>query len=223
MIPIKDINPSRSFPVVNLGIVIVNILVFIYQYIILPRKLSVYFLLSLGCIPYEITHMTDLSPPNLLPPPFTIISSMFLHGGLAHLLSNMLFLWIFGDNVEDKMGHIRYLIFYLLCGVGGAITHIIFNIDSQLPCIGASGAISGVMGAYMLFFPMARIRTLIVFFIFIQLVDIPAFLMIGYWILIQFIFGISEIGTKGGGIAWFAHIGGFLAGLFFAPSMRESV
>jgi len=223
MIPIKDINPSRSFPMVNLGIIMLNVAIFIYQYIILPPKLSLYFLLSLSCIPYEITHMVDLSPPNLLPPPLTILSSMFLHAGIIHLLSNMLFLWIFGDNVEDKMGHIRYLVFYLLCGIGGTIAHIIFNISSKLPCIGASGAISGVMGAYMLFFPMARIRTLIILFIFIQMVDIPAFFMIGYWILIQLIFGISEIGTKGGGIAWFAHIGGFLTGLFIAPSMRKSV
>ncbi len=221
MIPLRDINPSHSFPVVNIGIISLNIIIFIYQYIILPHKLSLYFLLSLSCIPYEITHMVDLSPANLLPPPFTILSSMFLHGGLIHLLSNMLFLWIFGDNVEDRMGHIRYLIFYLLCGSGGAIVHIIFNANSQLPCIGASGAISGVMGAYLFFFPMARIRTLIILFIFIQIIDIPAFFMIGYWILIQFIFGISEIGTKGGGIAWFAHIGGFVTGLFIAPSMRE--
>ncbi len=221
MIPLRDINPSHSFPVVNIGIISLNIIIFIYQYIILPHKLSLYFLLSLSCIPYEITHMVDLSPANLLPPPFTILSSMFLHGGLIHLLSNMLFLWIFGDNVEDRMGHIRYLIFYLLCGSGGAIVHIIFNANSQLPCIGASGAISGVMGAYLFFFPMARIRTLIILFIFIQIIDIPAFFMIGYWILIQFISGISEIGTKGGGIAWFAHIGGFVTGLFIAPSMRE--
>jgi len=166
--------------------------------------------------------MIDLNPPNLIPPPFTILSSMFIHAGMLHLLSNMLFLWIFGDNVEDRLGHIRYFIFYVVCGIAGTLAHILFNIDSRLPCVGASGAISGVMGAYVLLFPMARIKTLLILGIFIQIVNIPAFLMIGYWIFIQIIFGISEIGGKGGGIAWFAHIGGFITGFLLALSMKGS-
>jgi len=166
--------------------------------------------------------MVDLYPPDLVPPPFTIISSMFIHGGLLHLLSNMLFLWVFGDNVEDRLSHIRYLIFYLTCGIAGALAHIMSNIYSKLPCIGASGAISGVMGAYMLFFPMARIKTLLILGIFIQIVNIPALLMIGYWIFIQVVLGISEIGAEGSGIAWFAHIGGFATGFLFALFRKGS-
>ena len=222
MIPLRDENPSRSFPITNVLIIIVNVTIFIYQYIILSGKLSEYFLIRLSCIPYEITHMIDLNPPNLIPPPFTILSSMFIHAGMLHLLSNMLFLWIFGDNVEDRLGHIRYFIFYVVCGIAGTLAHILFNIDSRLPCVGASGAISGVMGAYVLLFPMARIKTLLILGIFIQIVNIPAFLMIGYWIFIQIIFGISEIGAKGGGIAWFAHIGGFITGFLLALSMKGS-
>ncbi len=222
MIPLKDENPSRSFPIVNISIIIINIAVFIYQYIILSDKLRAYLTFSLGCVPYEITHLTDLPPTNIIPPPFTILSSMFIHGGFIHLMSNMLFLWIFGDNVEDKLGHLRYLLFYFLCGIAGSCAHIIVNSNSKLPCIGASGAISGIMGAYMIFFPLAKIKTLIILFIFIQIIEIPAFLMIGYWIFIQIIFGISETGAKGDGIAWFAHIGGFLTGTFLALNWRNS-
>jgi len=220
MIPLRDKNPSQHFPIVNLFIIFLNIAVYIYQYLILPDKLSRYFVFSLGCIPYEITHMVDLSPPNLVPIPLTMFTSMFIHGSFFHLLSNMLFLWIFGDNVEDRLGHLNYLIFFILCGLLAIFVHILFNPASKLPCIGASGAISGVMGAYMLFFPRARIKTLFVLFVIIQIVDIPAFIMIGYWIFVQIISGVSEIGHSGG-IAWFAHIGGFFSGVLLAPILRR--
>jgi membrane associated rhomboid family serine protease len=145
-----------------------------------------------------------------------------MHGGWIHVLSNMLFLWIFGDNIEDKLGHFRYLSFYLLCGVIASLSHILTNPSSQVPSIGASGAIAGVMGAYMVLFPKARIRTLLILGIFIQIVRVPAMVMLGYWILIQVLSGFAEIGLRaGGGIAWFAHIGGFIAGFFLIMVMKR--
>jgi len=213
MIPLRDENPSRTFPFVNILLVITNLTVFLYQHLLISGG-PVFFFHRLGCIPYEFSHFVDINPPSLIPIPLTILSAMFMHGGWIHLLSNMLFLWIFGDNVEDRLGHFRYLIFYIVCGIGASVTHIIMNLNSQVPSLGASGAIAGVMGAYMLFFPKARINTLIILVIFIQVVKIPAFIMIGYWLFIQVLSSFAESGgPTGGGIAWFAHIGGFLIGL----------
>ncbi len=135
---------------------------------------------------------------------------MFLHSGFMHIAGNMLFLWIFGDNVEDYFGHFPYLLFYLVCGIGSGITHIIFNFHSNLPALGASGAISGVMGAYIILFPRARVLTLV----FIFFIPIPAFIILGYWFLLQFLAGVSSVGVSAtGGVAWWAHIGGFLLGM----------
>jgi membrane associated rhomboid family serine protease len=135
---------------------------------------------------------------------------MFLHSGFMHIAGNMLFLWIFGDNVEDYFGHFPYLLFYLVCGIGSGLTHIIFNFHSPLPALGASGAISGVMGAYILLYPRARVLTLV----FIFFIPIPAFIILGYWFLLQFLAGVSSVGAAAtGGVAWWAHIGGFLLGM----------
>jgi membrane associated rhomboid family serine protease len=165
---------------------------------------------------YSANHFVSLYA--MIPARFyvsTLVTSMFLHGGWMHLIGNMWFLWIFGDNVEDSLGKFKYLLFYLACGVAAGLTHLFFNLDSRIPTVGASGAIAGVMGAYMLQFPHARVTTLIPLFIFFTTVDIPAWLVLAYWFVIQLVSGASDIATmhvQKGGVAWFAHVGGFLAG-----------
>jgi len=143
---------------------------------------------------------------------------MFLHGGWMHLLGNMLFLYIFGDNIEDVFGHFGYLVFYIFCGVGAGLVHVLFNLHSSIPALGASGAISGVMGAYAMYFPTHRILT----FFFIFLIPVPAFLILGYWFVLQFLAGVGGLGMAGtGGVAWWAHIGGFLMGAFIALMVKK--
>ena len=221
MIPLRDENPSSTVPFVNTALILVNISVFIHQNFLLPGGAEPLFS-RLGCIPYEFTHFVDINPPALVPIPLTILTAMFMHGGWIHLLSNMLYLWIFGDNIEDTLGHFKYLIFYIVCGAAASLFHIFTNLNSQIPTIGASGAIAGVMGAYMFLFPRARIRTLLILVIFIQVVRIPAIIMLGYWILIQVLSGFAEFGSgTGSGIAWFAHIGGFIAGFFLIVVMKK--
>lgn len=221
MIPLRDENPSRTVPIVNVFLIFANVSIFIYQYLLIPGGAKP-LILGLGLIPYEFSHFVDIGSDALVPVPLTVFTSMFMHGGLIHLIGNMLFLWIFGDNVEDKLGHIRYFFFYVLCGVGAALLHLFTNLDSKVPTIGASGAIAGVMGAYMILFPKARIRALLILGIFIQVVRIPAIIMIGYWMLIQVVSGLAEYGAStGGGIAWFAHIGGFISGAMLVMIMRK--
>lgn len=210
MIPFKDDNPTRTFPLFTIGIIFINIIVFLFQMTspIEPKRI-VY---SYGAIPYVLLTFKDIQPIH---PFLTVFTSMFMHGGIFHIFSNMLYLWIFGNNIEDKLGHMRFLIFYLLCGIVAAYTHAITEPRSMIPMIGASGAVSGILGAYALLFPHARIHTLIFFGFFIQVVRLPAFFVLGFWIVIQFINGILSKGIVGqGGVAWFAHIGGFLFGLF---------
>ncbi|MFH2011972.1 MAG: rhomboid family intramembrane serine protease [Pseudomonadota bacterium] len=164
----------------------------------------------MGIVPYEFTHFVDIPPSSLVPVPLTIFTAMFMHGGWIHLISNMLFLWVFGNNVEDVLGHIKYLYFYIVCGVFASFLHIFTNINSHVPSVGASGAIAGVMGAYLFLFPKVRIRTLVILIIFTQVIRLPAIFMLGYWILIQILSGFAEVGvSKGAGVAWFAHIGVF--------------
>jgi len=221
MIPLRAENPSRSVPFVNITLILANISVFIYQNFVVPGGAEPLFS-RLGCIPYEFTHFVDINPPALVPVPLTILTAMFMHGGWIHLLSNMLYLWIFGDNIEDTLGHLKYLSFYVLCGVIASLFHIFTNLNSQVPSLGASGAIAGVMGAYMLLFPKARIKTLLILVIFIRVVRIPAIIMLGYWILIQILSGFAEFGSRtGSGIAWFAHIGGFIAGFILITIIKK--
>ncbi len=221
MIPLKDENPSNTVPVINVLLIVTNILVFIYMNYAAPLSTrSIIF--KLGFIPYELFHFVDVNPKNLVPIPLTIFSAMFMHGGWLHLLSNMLYLWIFGDNIEDKLGHIRYLIFYIMCGITATLVHGFININSRIPTLGASGAIAGVLGAYMFLFPKARIKTFIFLGIFFQIIHIPAVIILGYWILIQILSVYAEYGSKtGAGIAWFAHIGGFIAGLVLIVVMKK--
>jgi len=191
------------------------------NYVALVATRSIIF--KLGFIPYELSHFVDVNPKNLVPIPLTIFTAMFMHGGWLHLLSNMLYLWIFGDNIEDVLGHVKYLFFYVMCGIAATLVHGFININSQIPTLGASGAIAGVLGAYIFLFPKARIKTLVILFVFIQIVHIPAVIMLGYWFLLQVLSAYAEHGSRsGGGIAWFAHIGGFVAGLVLIIMMKKS-
>ena len=221
MIPLKDDNPSHTIPFINILLIISNMSIFGWQILFVNQEASPLFL-RLGFIPYEFSHFKDIGPPNLVPFPLTFFTSMFLHGGWLHLLGNMLYLWIFGDNVEDRLGHARYLLFYILCGISATFVHGFMNLDSQVPVVGASGAIAGVLGAYMVLFPGARVQTLLILFVFIRVVRIPAIILLGYWILIQILSATAGYGKiSGGGIAWFAHIGGFAAGLVLVFAMKK--
>jgi len=211
MIPLKDDNPTRSWPLVTVGLIIVNVIVFLYQ-LSLGRGFGA-FMFKMGAIPYELTRFTDIDPQVAFPLPLTLLTSQFLHGGFLHLIGNMLYLWIFGDNIEDIMGHFRFFIFYLLCGILAATTHILTNINSEVPMVGASGAIAGVLGAYLVRYPRAKVSVLFFFFFIIRIIKVPAMFVLGFWIVIQVLSGLGSLNVGGGGVAWFAHIGGFLAGI----------
>jgi len=212
MIPIRDAIRSRTFPIVNVIIIVLNVLAFLWQLTQGPALKEALYLYGIVPLRYSdpglSAHFTGFQ--QFLP----FLTSMFLHGGFLHIIMNMWFLYIFGDNIEDRLGHIRYLVFYLFCGVAAGLVHLFTNWSSNIPTIGASGAISGVMGAYLLLHPRSRILTLIPIFFFFQFVEIPAFIFLGYWLLIQ-LFSASLAPKNVGGVAFWAHIGGFVAGLFF--------
>jgi membrane associated rhomboid family serine protease len=221
MIPLRDKNPTRLRPYVNIAIILANVAVFAYEVSqggnldLTIRRFAV--------IPADISdvlrgHQFSLTPFEGL------FTSMFLHAGWLHLGGNMLYLWVFGDNIEDKLGHVRYFIFYLTCGLVSSAAYIYVDPNSIVPAIGASGAISGVLGAYVLLFPKARVLTLIPIFIFIQVVELPAILVLGLWFVLQFFSGLASLGyqtAEAGGIAWWAHIGGFVAGLVLVFPFRK--
>jgi membrane associated rhomboid family serine protease len=211
MIPIRDENPTRRFPAVTVGLIAANILVFVYQVSLGPVR-GEELVFHRGLIPALVWEFPGLEPLSAVSVASTFVSSMFLHGGLLHLLGNMLFMWVFGDNVEDRMGRGRFLAFYLLCGLAAAATQIAALPDSRIPMVGASGAISGVMGAYMILYPGARVLTVIPIFIFLHFVRLPAIFVLGIWFLFQ-VLSSAMSGSETGGVAWFAHIGGFVAGL----------
>ncbi len=207
-IPLKDLNPRRSYPLINTALILTNVAVFIYQMTLPPNSFKA-FMTANATIPYRIPQWFS-GHVNFEVAFLPLLTSMFLHSGIAHILGNMLFLWIFGDNVEDYFGHVLYLFFYLVCGIAAGLLHVFFNLSSPLPAVGASGAISGVMGAYIVLYPRARVLTLV----FIFLVPIPAFIILGYWFVLQFLGGITTLGAAAtGGVAWWAHVGGFLAGV----------
>jgi membrane associated rhomboid family serine protease len=209
MFPYKDDNPTNTFPFVTIGLIGLNILVFLLQLMSdVDGKRIVY---AYGAIPHNIVSFESTQPIH---PLLTLFTSMFMHGGVFHILGNMLYLWIFGNNIEDRLGHFRFILFYLFCGIAAALSHTMVAADSGVPMIGASGAVSGVLGAYILLFPMARIHTIIFLGFFVQSVQIPALIVIGFWAIIQIVNGLITQGMPNqGGIAWFAHAGGFLAGL----------
>lgn len=216
MIPLKDTVQSRSFPIVNWILIVTNVLVFLMELSLGPRVEA--FIAAFGVVPARLLSAPGLS--QLL----TILTSMFLHGGWLHLISNMLALYIFGDNVEDRVGHGRYVVFYLVCGLIAALTHIAFSSTSAAPTIGASGAISGVLGAYFVLYPSARVTTLIPIFILPWFVEIPAIVYLGFWFLSQLLNGTLAIvaGAQAfGGVAFWAHVGGFVAGLLLVKPFQQ--
>lgn len=236
-IPLKDYNPTRRPAVVVIFIILLNFSVFIYQSYLSRQHLQnplfasdlrplawpsslEYFVLKDGLIPREFVKQQNLEIPvgtdrwghdvvyqRRVPPPLSLFFSLFMHGSWLHLLGNMLFLWIFGNNIEDRLGRIKFIFFYLLCGVGASLIHVLFNMNSLSPVIGASGAVSGVMGAYLVLFPHARVRTLVFIFILVTTMDVPAAVFLAIWFIFQF---LSAGG--GSGIAWLAHVGGFVLG-----------
>ncbi|WP_456435823.1 rhomboid family intramembrane serine protease [Thermovibrio ammonificans] len=221
MIPIKDLNPSRRTPVVTILIIFSCFLVFFYE-LYLPPHLREVFIRMFAVIPFEISHGVDLPPPDPFTPYGNLISYQYLHGGWLHILGNMLFLWVFGDNVEERFGRLSYFLFYTFCGVVAALTQVFVTPDSKLPLIGASGAISGVLGAYAILFPRAGIVTLIFIFFFVDVVVVPALVWIAVWFFFQFVSALFSIQHLSfGGVAWFAHIGGFVAGLLVAALYKR--
>ena len=208
-IPLKDLNPQKTYPVINTLLILANV-----DRLPIPANSAVRINTKPSSWPIPLfppESRPSSAATSLLTPRFSpILTSMFLHSGFLHIAGNMLFLWIFGDNVEDYFGHLPYLLFYLVCGVGSDLCHIIFNLHSAVPALGASGAISGVMGAYIILYPRARVLTLVIIFF----LPIPAFIILGYWFLLQFVAGVTTVGGAAtGGVAWWAHIGGFLIGM----------
>ena len=233
MIPLHDDNPTTIRPIFTVGIIAACVLVFFYQ-ASLGAKAGEIFVYEFGAIPAVILGFQSLPPGvQAFPASFSLITSMFLHGGLMHLLGNMLYLWIFGNNIEDAMGHLRFVLFYLVCGVAAAMSHALTNAGSVVPMIGASGAISGILGAYLLLYPRAHVLVLIPLGFFMRLMYVPAGFVLGLWFLLQLVSGSVSVGQGGGGVAWFAHVGGFLAGMilvgflkrrsvrFFSPTPRH--
>ena len=201
--PYKDDNPRVLFPFVTFGIIILNVLIFLGQFWISSNDPD---------IGKSLVYMYGFVPAEFNP--LTIFTSMFMHGGFAHIIGNMWFLYIFGDNVESILGHVKYFIFYLACGIGAALAQFFVEPASQVPMIGASGAVAGVLGAYMIRFPKARVHVLAVIIIFITTFVVPAQIVLGLWFLMQLSGGLGSLGVDTtGGVAWFAHIGGFIIGV----------
>ncbi len=216
MFPLKDDNPSSTAPVVTVALIVLNALVFVYQISLQAggpdgARAAQAFIEEFGLVPCRLTGACRVGPELPLPV-VTIFTSMFMHGGLFHIGGNMLYLWIFGNNVEDTLGHTRYLIFYLLSGIAAALAQTVVGPSSLVPMVGASGAISGVLGAYLVLFPGAHVTTLIILGFFFRLVQIPAMVVLGFWIVLQVLNGLGSFGASGG-VAFFAHIGGFVAGM----------
>ncbi len=222
MIPLKTDQPRISFPIINLLLIAANVAVFIHELSLGPHQQAA-FMMMYGMVPSHVGAAlhSGTGIGLALEPLFT---SMFIHSGWLHIIGNMWFLWIFGDNTEDAFGHFGYLIFYLTCGLAGGFTHIVANWGSHLPAVGASGAIAGVMGAYIVLYPRARILTLIILVIFFFTVRLPAVVVIGIWFAIQFFSGIGTLGVaQAGGVAFWAHIGGFVVGAIAGLAVRPHV
>ena len=213
MIPLRDVIPSRTTPYITVTLIVLNALAWFYE-LAVPEDLLPVFLQTYGVVP------ASFRAP-------TLVTSMFLHGSWSHVIGNMWFLWIFGDNIEDRLGHAGFVVFYLFCGMGAAVGHIMMEPSSMLPTIGASGAIAGVMGAYFVMYPHSRVLTLVPLFIFWEIVELPAIFLLGFWFLMQlFGAGIGSIsptsGTESGGIAFMAHIAGFALGALIVFVFRKS-
>ena len=214
MIPLRDINPTRRFPIVTLSIIALNALVFLYEFLLPSNSLEA-LVYQWGLVPAQLTALQ-------LGAVLRVFTSMFIHGGFMHLAGNMLYLWIFGDNIESALGPLRYLLFYLLCGVGAALGQTLLDPASRIPMVGASGAISGVLGAYLLLYPRAQVETLLLLGYFVRLVRLPALVVLGFWIVLQLFSGLLSLGAPAtGGVAVFAHIGGFAVGLALVGLLKR--
>jgi membrane associated rhomboid family serine protease len=210
MIPLRDVIPSRTFPFFTIAFIVVNSVAFLFE-LSLPERALDSFLQVYGVVPVRFNWLA-------------VLTSMFLHGGWLHFLGNMLYLWIFGDNVEDRLGHGRFVLFYLLCGAAAALAHVFMNPSSGIPTIGASGAIAGVMGAYFVLYPQSRVLALLPLFIFWEIIEVPAILFLGIWFLMQFFSGVGSIAADAvqtGGVAFWAHVAGFLAGIAGVLTLRK--
>jgi|SRR6185437_37955 membrane associated rhomboid family serine protease len=220
MIPLRDDQPRYSTPYVNYFLIALNVAVFFFELSVKaqsPRALNGLFY-EFGMVPGHFSSSLSGTHAYLQPGAFlTILTSMFLHGGWLHIIGNMWVLWIFGDNIEDQLGHLTYLFFYLLCGIAAGVTHILLNAGSNIPTVGASGAIAGIMGAYFLLYPRAKVLTLVPLIIFFTFWWLPAWIVLGYWFLLQFLSGaatqIAVSSRSSGGVAFWAHVGGFVAGI----------
>ncbi len=216
-IPLKDLNPRQRVPVINTLLIVANVAVFIYQ-LSLSAAAEKSLAYMLGMVPARVPQLLAGRGGTFGEAFLPLLTSMFLHAGWLHLLGNMLFLWIFGDNIEDFFGHFRYLLFYFVCGIGAGFAHTLTNLYSTVPALGASGAISGVMGAYMVLFPRSRVLTLV----FIFVVQVPAVIILGWWFVLQFLGGLQALGMRSaGGVAFWAHIGGFLIGILLVSVSKR--
>ena len=227
MFPLKDDNPSTTAPLVTVALIVLNALVFVYQISLEVggpegARAAQAFVEEFGLVPCRLTGACRVGA-DVPSPILTIFTSMFMHGGFFHIAGNMLYLWIFGNNVEDTLGHGRFLIFYVLSGIVAALAQTLIGPSSPVPMVGASGAISGVLGAYLILFPGAHVTTLIILGFFFRLVQIPAVVVLGFWIVVQLLNGLGSFGASGG-VAFFAHIGGFVGGMallfLFRPRAR---
>lgn len=212
MLPFKDNIPTERFPLITVVLIAVNIAVFLYELSLETVGRLDSFFFQYGMTPHDITHAA-LQDPRSLPIYLTLVTSMFLHGGWLHIGGNMLYLWIFGNNVEDSMGRFRFVVFYLLCGILAGFAQIAIDASSQVPNIGASGAIAGVLGAYLLLFPRAKVTTLVFLVVFITVVQLPAVIVLLFWFLFQLFSGLLGLSGSSQDVAYFAHIGGFVTGL----------
>jgi rhomboid family protein len=219
VIPLKDSNPTERFPIVTVLLIGLNILVFLFE-VSLGKGQGEFFVGTFALVPARLFHAAT-ALPGPFPAGVTLFTSMFLHGGLFHLAGNMLYLWIFGNNVEDAMGRFRFIVFYLLCGIAAAVGHAMTDTQSLVPMIGASGAISGILGAYLLLYPQARVLTLFILGFFVRMIEVPAIVVLGFWFVFQFLNALVAQGG-GGGVAWYAHIGGFLAGMMLIGLFKKS-
>ena len=213
MIPFHDENPTKHFPLLTLALIGGNTFVFFWQFSY-PGQIDTLFT-NYGLVPYNFVHSPIQTYPN-------VFSAMFLHAGLMHLAGNMLYLWIFGNNIEDALGKVRFITFYLLCGLVAALCHVFMDTGSEIPMVGASGAISGILGAYLVLFPKAKVKTLVFLGILITIIRLPAVVLLLFWLGIQ-IFSNMASGSEGGGVAWVAHIGGFIAGMVLILPFKASL
>lgn len=222
ILPINSDNPVRITPWVTISILMANVCVFLYSYLLGDFGFDI-FTHRLGLIPFEIWRGVDAVSPTPIPLYLTVFTSMFMHGGWIHLGGNLLYLWIFGNNIEEAMGAFRFLMFYLICGISATVAHVISSPDSMIPLVGASGAIAGILGAYLAAFPGTRVHVLVFLIFFIQIVRVPALLVLGGWFVIQ-VFSATAESAGGSGVAWYAHIVGFIVGyLLMRKRIRKLV